>query len=46
MNKTNAIKLISTQKEAIEEAKDFHISGKEFQLWYNESKVVIKKSLV
>ena len=43
MNKTNAIKLISTQKEAIEQVKDFSISSKEFQIWYNDTKVVIKK---
>lgn len=43
MNKINAIKLISTQKEAIERVKDFFISSKEFQIWYNDTKVVIKK---
>ena len=42
MDKINAIKLISAQKEAIEQVKDFNISSKEFKIWYNETKVVIK----
>lgn len=42
MDKINAIKLISTQKDAIEQVKDFNISSKEFKIWYNETKVVIK----
>lgn len=45
MDKINAIKLISAQKEAIEQVKDFNISSKEFKIWYNETKVVIKISL-
>ena len=36
MDKINAIKLISAQKEAIEQVKDFNISSKEFKIWYNE----------
>lgn len=42
MNKLNAIKLISTQKEAIEKIKCFNISSKEFKIWHSETKVVIK----